>query len=135
MVRRTCIRTLVLPLGLALSCAACSLTVSSRSGPPRIESDGLLEGHAAVGLRDEPHILHLHILGGSSDGALAELVLWKLFRAEVGLLGASLGVGPFDVALGTLFYDPELPEFVRDEDEEGAQEERAESDAPDSGTR
>ena len=36
-------------------------------------------------------------------------MLWKLFRLEVGALGFGVGVGPFDFALGTLFYEPELP--------------------------
>ena len=86
-------------------------SVGAESGPPRVESDGLLEGHAAFGWRAEDRFLRLHALEGDSDGAVAELVLWKLFRLEVGALGLGIGLGPFDLALGTLFYEPDVPEM------------------------
>lgn len=92
--------------------SACTVTsVGAENGPPRVESDGLLEGHAAFGWRAEDRFLRLHALEGDSDGAVAELVLWKLFRLEVGALGLGIGVGPFDLALGTLFYEPDVPEM------------------------
>ena len=102
-------------LALALSAAAlsgCTITsMGPESGPPRVESDGLLEGHAAFGWRAEDQFLKLKALEGDSDGAVFEFALWKLFRLELGALGFGVGVGPFDLALGTLFYDPEVPEM------------------------
>lgn len=90
--------------------SGCTVTsVGAKAGPPRVESDGLLEGHAAFGWRDEESFLRLRALEGESAGAVAELVLWKLFRLEVGALGLGVGIGPFDLALGTFFYEPELP--------------------------
>jgi hypothetical protein len=84
-------------------------SVGARSGPPRVESDGLIEGHASLGWRAEDRFLRLSALEGKSDGALAEIVVWKLLRLEVGALGLGIGLGPIDLALGTLFYEPEVP--------------------------
>jgi len=96
-------------LGAALFSGCTITSVGAEDGPPRVESNGLLEGHAAVGIRDEDEFLRLQVLDGESDGALGELVIWKLFRVEVGALGLAVGIGPFDFALGTLFYEPEVP--------------------------
>lgn len=100
------------PLG-ALLLASCTITsVGPESGPPRVESEGLLEGHAALGWRDEDRFLKVKLLDGESDGAVAEIALWRLLRVEVGALGLGLGIGPFDLALGTLFYEPDVPRMV-----------------------
>jgi len=96
-------------LGAALASACTITSMGPEDGPPRIESRGLIEGHAAVGMRDEDDFFRLKLLDGQSDGALAEVVVWKLFRLEVGALGAGVGIGPFDLALGTLFYEADLP--------------------------
>src|SRR5262249_4471516 len=96
-------RTLPLALGVALLSACTITSMRPESGPPRIESDGLLEGHAAFGWRAEDRFLRVEALEGDSDGAFFDFVLWKLFRLEVGALGLAVGVGPFDLALGTLF--------------------------------
>jgi hypothetical protein len=100
-----------LALPLAALSAACTVTrvSAAEGGPSRIESDGLIEGHAAVGIREEDDFFRLELLDGQSEGALAEVSLWKLFRLEVGALGVGLGIGPFDLALGTLFYEPSVP--------------------------
>jgi len=101
----------------ALTLTACTvLSVDAEKGPPRVESDGLIEGHAAFGIRAEHDIVRLSVLDGESQGALAEFVLWRLFRLEIGALGVSVGVGPFDVGLGIAFYEPELPAFVGTKD-------------------
>lgn len=107
------IRSLSLALlGLGLL-SACTVTrMGGESGPPRIEASGLIEGHAAFGIRAEDDFVRLRVLDGESDGALCELVLWKLFRIEVGALGVGVGIGPFDLALGTLFYEPEVPDMM-----------------------
>jgi len=88
--------------------------MGAKGSPPRVESNGLLEGHAAVGVRADDGIFRLRVLDGESEGALGELVVWKLFRLEVGALGLGVGIGPFDLALGTLFYEPEVPEMLGD---------------------
>jgi hypothetical protein len=109
--------------------SACTVTsMGAKDGPPRVESDGLIEGHAAVGFRSDDGILRLRVLEGDSDGALGELVLWKLFRLEVGALGLAVGIGPLDLALGTFFYEPEVPEMIGQNE---AVEARAASDAED----
>ncbi|MEQ1892212.1 MAG: hypothetical protein ABL998_06690 [Planctomycetota bacterium] len=105
-----------LPLAPALATlftTGCTVTsVGAEDAPPRVEADGLIEGHAAFGFRDEDRFLRLDVLDGSSDGAVAEFTLWRLFRLELGALGLGVGIGPFDVALGTLFYEPEVPHMV-----------------------
>ena len=94
------------------------MTVGSEDSPPRIESRGLIESHVAVGIRDEDHLLHARILDGHSPGSIGELVVWRLFRLEIGLAGAAIGVGPLDVALGVLFYDPRVPDTLGEHDHE-----------------
>src|SRR5262249_41603133 len=97
----------------ALLFSACTLVnVGSEGGPPRVQSEGVIEGHAAVGIRDESSLLRVKLLDGESEGALAEVTLWKLFRLEVGALGVGVGVGPFDLALGALFYRPRVPTMI-----------------------
>ena len=97
-------------LALAAAVPGCTLmAVGSEDEPARLESRGLIDGHAAVGIRDEDELIRVDLFDGESDGALCEIVLWKLFRLEVGALGVGVGVGPFDLALGTFFYEPELP--------------------------
>jgi len=66
-----------------------------------------------VGFRADEEVFSLRLLDGRSDGALGELVVWKLLRVEVGLLGAAVGLGPFDVALGTFFYEPRVPRMQK----------------------
>lgn len=105
-------------LGAALLSACTVTSVGPEHGPPRVESEGLLEGHAAFGFRKEDRFLRLRVLDGESDGAVGELVLWKIFRLEVGALGLGIGIGPLDLALGTLFYDPEVPEMQGSEHRE-----------------
>lgn len=103
-------RTLpALLLGAALLSGCTVTSMGPESGPPRVESDGLLEGHAAVGWRAEDRFLRLQAFEGDSHGAMAQLVLWKLFRLEVGALGVGIGIGPLDLALGTLWYEPDVP--------------------------
>lgn len=104
--------TAALILG-ALAGACTIVRVDSKGDPARIESRGLIDGHAAVGIPAEGHLLHLDLFDGTSDGAIAELVVWKLFRLEVGVAGASVGVGPFSLGLGVLFYDAEVPRMER----------------------
>ncbi|MEM7306441.1 MAG: hypothetical protein AAF682_07220 [Planctomycetota bacterium] len=110
-----CLLTRLAPCVLAsLLAPSCTLiSLESEDSPPGLEADGLIEGHLAFGIRDEDQFLRLDLFDGSSPGAVGELTLWKLFRLELGLAGAAIGLGPIDLALGTLAYDPELPDYHR----------------------
>lgn len=113
---------LALALGSAFVSGCTITSVGSEDSPPRVESSGLIEGHAAIGIRDEDRFLRLRVLEGDSDGALGEFVLWKLFRLEVGALGVGVGIGPLDLALGTLFYEPDVPRMTSQVHEASASE-------------
>jgi hypothetical protein len=109
---------LLVSLSLALLSSCTILRVDSGTDPPRVQASGVLEGHVALGIRDETHLLHASILDGGSPGSIAEIVIWKLFRLEIGVLGVSVGIGPLDVGLGALMYDPRLPRFLHTEEED-----------------
>lgn len=98
-----------LPLALAAACLVSSCTLSTRSHPPRLQGEGIVEGHIALGIAAEEHLLHASLFGGHNDGSLAELVIWKLLRIELGIAGASLTLGPLHLGLGVLAYEPEVP--------------------------
>lgn len=126
-------------IALVLLTGACTVVrVDSDSDPARIESRGLINGHAAVGIPSEEHLIHLDLFDGTSDGAIAEIVIWKLFRFELGAAGASIGVGPFSLGLGILFYDAETPSMESQRSEssrvqrsgDGVTEEVTEATAP-----
>ena len=106
--------TRLLPLLLALpllgSCTVVS--VSADSGPARIQSDGLIDGYVTAGMPADTRLLHVELFDGRSPGALAQFSIWKLLRFELGFAGAAIGVGPFDIGLGILGYDPRLPDYV-----------------------
>ena len=100
----------LVPLLLAGLAPGCTIvSVGSEGDPPRVQSDGLVDGHVAFGIREEDDLIEVDLFDGSSPGAIGEISVWKLFRAEVGLAGASLGVGPIDLGLGVVFYDPRVP--------------------------
>jgi hypothetical protein len=111
-------RPLAALLGLALAGACSVVRVDAHELPPRIESRGLIRGHAALGVRAEERLFDLELLRGRSSFALAELVVWRALRVEIGLAGVALGLGPIDLALGTVFYDPVVPRFVAPEPDE-----------------
>lgn len=112
----TVLRRCVVPLSLVcatlLSTSCTVVRVQKSPKPFMLEANGLIDGHAALGFPEEDRVLNVAVLGGSrSQGGLAEVVVWKLLRVEVGLAGLSLGVGPFHLGLGTLFYDPKPPKI------------------------
>ena len=43
--------------------------------------------------------------------SVVEIIVWKLFRFELGLAGVSIGVGPFSLGLGIFFYEAKTPEM------------------------
>ena len=102
--------TRLLTIPLFLSLGSCTIVrLDGNDGPARLESDGLIDGHLAFGFSDERSILQADLFDGSSDGAVAELAIWKLLRLELGLAGASVGVGPVHLGLGILAYEPRVP--------------------------
>jgi hypothetical protein len=103
------VRNLALALWLAPLAACTVIEVDSRKHPAGLEADGLIDGHVAFGISGETSPLRVQVLGGRSRGSIFELAVWKLFRFELGLAGLDVGVGPVDVGLGVLFYDPALP--------------------------
>ena len=78
-------------------------------GPPRIITSGAIEGHAAFGILAEDKIFEVEFFDGTSEEALLEGAVWKLFRLEVGLAGASISLGPLRLAASALGYVPVLP--------------------------
>lgn len=108
---------------LCMAATSCSLiTVDSQDGPPGARAEGLVDGHAVFGWRAEDTLLRAELLDGTSDGAVFELTVWKLLRVEVGLVGLCVGLGPIDLGLGTLFFDPTVPPLMGEEDEESETE-------------
>lgn len=97
---------------LASSCTL--ISVDSQDGPPGAHADGLIDGHAVFGWRAEKGLLRAELLDGTSHGALFEISVWKLLRLEAGLAGVCLGIGPFDLGIGTLFFDPVVPVMMQE---------------------
>ena len=101
-------------LGLALLPSCTVLRVTNDPDAKGVRAGGLIRGHATVGISAEDRLVNVRLLGGSNRGAVAEVVLWKLFRLEAGVAGLSVGIGPFHVGLGSLFYRPHPPELKSD---------------------
>jgi len=103
-------RTLaVLPLSALLS--GCTVfSAHAASDPPRVESKGVVDGHLALGIPATDEILGAELFRGRSPGAFLRLNILKLVRLELGLLGATVGVGPLDAGLGIVAYKPLPPE-------------------------
>ena len=87
-----------------------------------LEFRGLLNGHANVnGLSAyDGTLLQAGILGGAGGDDLATLEIWPIGGVGVGLAGARVRVLPFELGLGTLFYDPEP--FRSPDTDEGEEE-------------
>lgn len=105
-------------LGAAALCALASsctlISVDSQDGPPGARADGLIDGHAVFGWRAEKGLLRAELLDGTSHGALFEISVWKLLRLEAGLAGVCVGIGPFDLGIGTLFFEPVVPQMMQE---------------------
>lgn len=108
----------LLPLLLLLpSCTVVRSTASGR--PPQVRFEGLLDGYAGFGFPEADSLLTLDVLEGRSEGSIAYLEIWRLFRLELGIAGAAIGIGPFDFGIGTLAYEPASPNYGYDEEEHG----------------
>lgn len=100
-----------MPLALLLAgTIAPGCRVHSYSKPPRIVGEGIVRGHAALGIRDEDELLRLGV--SLNPGRVVDFSLWRLLRVEAGVAGVSLGVGPIDLGLGALLYDPDVPRMI-----------------------
>lgn len=117
----------LLPLVLAPACTL--ISVDSGTEPPRLESSGLIDGHLAFGVPENDDVLRLDLFDGTSPGAVAELEIWKLLRLEVGLAGATVGLGPLDIGIGVLAYDPEVTRGTAERHAEEAAARRARQEA------
>lgn len=106
---------LLLPATLCVLASSCTLiSVDSADAPPGARADGLIDGHAVFGWRAEKGLLRAELLDGTSSGALFEISVWKLLRLEAGLAGVCVGIGPFDLGIGTLFFSPVVPEMMQE---------------------
>ncbi|HTE06818.1 MAG TPA: hypothetical protein VK824_11515 [Planctomycetota bacterium] len=98
---------------LLLACCAapgCKLVDIRTDGEHTgVRSDALLSGYATYGWPDQDSLLEIELLGGRSKGSLLMIDLWKIAQVEIGLLGASAGIGPLNAGLGVLFYEPQPP--------------------------
>jgi len=120
---------LALALSLLLTPSCTLVAVDSADGPPGLRAHGVIDGHVAFGFRAEEHFLRAELFDGTSDGAWFEVSLWKLARIEAGVAGFGLGLGPIDVGLGTLFFDPDVPRMMR-RGKGSKKKEKAEPEAP-----
>lgn len=102
------LRRAVLAVLLAFLGAGCTiLRLDADEDPAQLRIGGLVDGHVAIGVPVEDDVLDVEVFDGRSSGAVFELTVWKLLRLELGLAGADVGVGPLEVGLGVLAYDPE----------------------------
>ena len=110
-------RLAALALLLALLLPACIvMDVRANHDGHGFSSVGLIGGYATAGWPADDSILKIGLFEGRSDGTLLSVQVWKLVRVEIGLIGLSLGIGPLDAGIGTLFYDPRPPAYVGDEE-------------------
>lgn len=100
---------------LAPACIVIDVRADHEAGG--FQSMGLIDGYATAGWPADDSLLKLGLLDGRSDGTLLMLQVWKLLRFELGLVGFTLGVGPLDLGVGTLFFDPQAPAYVDHGDE------------------
>lgn len=121
-------------LAAASGASSCTVvSVQSQEAPVGLRADGLVDGHAVVGWRDEKQAVRLDLFDGTSSGAVFEFVLWRIARLELGLAGFGVGVGPFDVAIGALAYDPHMP--IASTPSKAAKSKGASGDAKDAATK
>jgi len=98
---------LLLCSALAPACTLVDIrTDSAHSG---VTSDGFISGYATYGWSDQDSLLEIELLGGRSPGSILMIDLWKIAQVEIGLLGASAGIGPLNAGIGVFFYEPRPP--------------------------
>jgi hypothetical protein len=100
---------LVLLLCCALAPGCTLVDIRTDAGRSGVKSDGFISGYATYGWSDQDSLLEVEVLGGRSPGSILKIDLWKIAQVELGLLGASAGIGPLNAGLGILFYEPRPP--------------------------
>ena len=55
------------------------------------------------------NLLSLDVIGGPNSYTLVTGDIWKLLHLELGLLGAGIGIGPFQFGAGIGLYAPSAP--------------------------
>ncbi|MGQ0552889.1 MAG: hypothetical protein ACT4PU_06685 [Planctomycetota bacterium] len=109
------LRRVLLLLVLSAIVGGCTLIdVNTRGDGHGVVSHGFISAHATAGWPADDSIFKVGLLEGRNDGAIFLLHIWRIVRVEVGLVGASVGVGPLDLGLGILFYDAYPPAYVGD---------------------
>lgn len=98
-------------LGLGILCGVllggCTIIdVRTAEDPARLESDALINGLLSVGVPQSESLFVAHVFDGRSPGAFLSLELWPIARLELGLVGATIGLGPIDLGLGIGPYRP-----------------------------
>ncbi len=102
-------RAAVVTLLLVTASACTVMDVHTHDQPAGLHSTGLIHGIATVGFAPDPPILNIEVFDGRSPGAFFLLDIWHLLRLELGIAGATVGVGPLDLGLGILAYRPVPP--------------------------
>ena len=88
------------------SCTLIDVRMAPHGG---VHSHAFISGYADAGWPASDSLLQVGLFDGPSQGALLYLQIWKLFRFELGFIGAALGLGPLDCGFGVLLYDPHPP--------------------------
>jgi hypothetical protein len=65
--------------------------------------------YADFGWPTNDSLLSLDIVGGPNSYTLVTGDIWRLLHLELGLLGAGIGIGPFQIGAGIGLYAPHAP--------------------------
>ena len=71
--------------------------------------DGWGAAYADFGWPTNEVFLTADLVGPQNPGSVFSVQLWRILYFEFGLLGVSLGLGPLQAGVGTLFHRPAAP--------------------------
>ena len=100
---------------LALMLGSCTLIDVRMAPHGGVHSHAFISGYADCGWPASDSLLQVGLFDGPSQGALLYVQIWKLFRFELGFIGAAIGLGPLDCGFGVLLYDPHAPLYTKDQ--------------------